>query len=318
MSAAVITAVNWEEDTNVVVRFDPFHRTTEPTTKPLPLTVSVNAGPPAPAVAGLKLVVVGTGLLIVKVRPLEVPPPGAGLNTVTEAVPAIAMSAAVIAAVNWVEDTNVVARFAPCHRTIEPATKLLPLMVSTKSVPPAIVEAGLRLVVAGTGLLIVRVPALEVPPPGADVNTVTDTVPAVAMSAAGIAALNLVEETYVVGRLAPFHCTTESLMKPLPLTVSVKAAPPAVRDVGLMLEITGTGGSLIVKVWALEVPPPGAGLNTVTEAVPAVAMSAAVIAAVSRVEETYVVVRPDPFHWTTELELKPLPLTVNVNPALPE
>jgi hypothetical protein len=38
---------------------------------------------------------------------------------------------------------------------------------------------------------------------------------------------------------------------------------------------------VIVKVCALEVPPPGAGFTTVTEAVPAVAMSAAVIAAVT-------------------------------------
>jgi hypothetical protein len=68
------------------------------------------------------------------------------------------------------------------------------------------------------------------------------------MSAAGIAAVNRVAETKVVVRFAPFHCTTESVTKPVPLTVSVKAAPPAVRDDGLMLEITGTGGSLIVKV----------------------------------------------------------------------
>jgi hypothetical protein len=150
------------------------------------------------------------------------------------------------------------------------------------------------------------------------VNTVTWAVPAVAMSEAGIAALNRVEETYVVVRLAPFHWTTESVAKPVPLTVSVKAAPPAVRDDGLMLEIAGTGGLLIVKVRALEVPPPGAGLNTVTWAVPATAMSAAVIAAVNRDEATYVVVRLAPFHWTTELELNPLPLTVSVNAALPE
>src|SRR5512146_1976334 len=130
---------------------------------------------------------------------------------------------------------------------------------------------------------IVSVRALEVPPPGADVNTVTLAVPRAAMSAAGIAALKRVEDTKVVGRSAPFQCTTESAMKPLPLTVNVKAAPPAVRAVGLMLEITGTGGSLIVKVRALEVPPPGAGLNTATWAIPAAAMSAAGIAAVKRV-----------------------------------
>ena len=38
---------------------------------------------------------------------------------------------------------------------------------------------------------------------------------------------------------------------------------------------------LIVNVCALEVPPPGAGLNTVTVAVPAVEMSDAVIVAVT-------------------------------------
>jgi hypothetical protein len=163
-----------------------------------------------------------------------------------------------------------------------------------------------------------KVWALEVPPPGAGVNTVTWTVPATAISEAGIAALNRVEETKVVVRFAPFHSTTEPLMKPLPLTVSVKAAAPAVREDGLMLEITGTGGSLIVKVRALEVPPPGVGLNTLTWAVPATAMSAAVIAAVNLVAETNVVARFAPFHWTTELELNPLPLTVKVNAALPE
>ncbi len=36
-----------------------------------------------------------------------------------------------------------------------------------------------------------------------------------------------------------------------------------------------------MKVWALDVPPPGVPLKTVTLAVPAVAMSAAVMEAVS-------------------------------------
>jgi len=37
----------------------------------------------------------------------------------------------------------------------------------------------------------------------------------------------------------------------------------------------------MVKVWAFEIPPPGAGLNTVTDAVPGRRMSIAGIAAVS-------------------------------------
>jgi len=92
------------------------------------------------------------------------------------------------------------------------------------------------------------------------------------MYEAGIATVNLVEDTKVVVGLSPFHCTTESGTKPVPVTVSVNAAPPAVRDVGLMLEIDGAGAFLIVKVRAVDVPPTGAGLYTVTLAVPAVDM----------------------------------------------
>ena len=87
----------------VVVRFDPFHRTTELAIKFDPLTVRVNPDPPAIALEGFRLVRAGTGFngFIVKVNALEVPPPGAGLNTVTDADPTAAMSAAVMEAVNW-------------------------------------------------------------------------------------------------------------------------------------------------------------------------------------------------------------------------
>ncbi len=44
------------------------------------------------------LVIVGIGLFIVNVALLDIPPPGVGLKTVTVAVPADAMSAAVILA----------------------------------------------------------------------------------------------------------------------------------------------------------------------------------------------------------------------------
>ena len=78
-------------------------------------------------------------------------------------------------------------------------------------------------------------------------------------------------------RLDPFQRTVDELTKLVPLTVSVKAAPPAVAEEGLRLVIVGTGLSdgLIVKVIPFEVPPPGVGLKTVTVAVPAVAISAA-------------------------------------------
>jgi hypothetical protein len=64
--------------------------------------------------------------------------------------------------------------------------------------------------------------------------------------------------------------------KLLPLTVSVNPALPAVALVGASAAIDGTGLALsMAKVDALEVPPPGVGLLTVTLPVPALAMSAA-------------------------------------------
>ena len=93
----------------------------------VPFTVSVKALPPAVTEEGVIDVVVGTGLLIVKVCPPDVPPPGAGLNTVTLAVPALAISAAVMLACRDVAETNVVVRSEPFHRTIEPAMKFVPV-----------------------------------------------------------------------------------------------------------------------------------------------------------------------------------------------
>src|SRR5207248_7057160 len=104
-----------------------FQRTTEPGTKLVPVTVSVNCAPPATTDAGASPVVVGAGFAIVKVCAFDVPPPGASVNTVTGAVPAVAMSGAEIVAVSCVADTYVVARTAPFQRTTEPGTKLVPV-----------------------------------------------------------------------------------------------------------------------------------------------------------------------------------------------
>ena len=151
MSDAGIDALNRVAETNVVVRFDPFQRITELETNPVPFTVSVNALHPATLLDGLRLVILGIGLLIVNVMELEVPPPLVGLNTVTWAVPATAMSDAGIDALNWVEDTNVVVRFEPFQRTTYPETNPLPFTVSVNAAPPAVAVEGLRLVIAGAG-----------------------------------------------------------------------------------------------------------------------------------------------------------------------
>src|SRR5262249_7669462 len=117
----------------------------------------------------------------------------------------------------------------------------VPLSVSVKDGPPAETEFGLKLVSVGTGLLTVNVTLLDVPPPGAGLKTVTCAVPATAMSPAGICAVNCVELTKVVGRSAPFQRTTEPLMKFVPVTVKVKAAPPVITAFGFKLVSVGAG-----------------------------------------------------------------------------
>src|SRR5215475_8974070 len=93
----------------------------------------------------------------------------------------------------------------------------------------------------GAAGVIVNDSAPDCPPPGLGVKTVTDAVPATAMSAAPIAARSCVALTYVVARSLPFHRTTELATKLLPVTVSVSAGPPAAALVGDRLLATGTG-----------------------------------------------------------------------------
>ena len=59
----------------VVVRFDPFHRTTEPWLKVLPFTVSVKTAPPVVALAGDNDWMTGAGDWTGKLYGVEVAPP---------------------------------------------------------------------------------------------------------------------------------------------------------------------------------------------------------------------------------------------------
>src|SRR5438477_7604228 len=103
MSAVVISACSWVLVTNVVARSLAFHRTTDELMKFVPVAVSVNPAPPATMLVGAMDVSVGLGFtVIVNVCALEAPPPGVGVNTVTDAVPPAAMSAVVIWAWSWV------------------------------------------------------------------------------------------------------------------------------------------------------------------------------------------------------------------------
>ena len=147
--------MTWELSTDTVGRSLPFHRTTELDTKPEPATAKVKDGPPTRAALGEIKLIVGMGLfplVMVKFAAFEVPPPGAELVTVTAAVPAVAMAAAGMAAVNCVALTNVVVRAVPPKLTVEAATKFVPLTVSVKAAPPATALFGEIVVIVGVGL----------------------------------------------------------------------------------------------------------------------------------------------------------------------
>ena len=145
--------------------------------------------------------------------------------------------------------------------------------------------------------------------------TVTLAVPAVAISEANIVVVICVLLTKVVALGAPLKLTVAPLMKPTPLTVSVNAAEPAAALEGKIELMVGTA-LLIVNETAFDVPP-DPGFVMVTGAVPAVAISAAVIAAVSCVAFTNVVVLAAPLNFTTDVDTKPVPFTVRVKAALP-
>jgi hypothetical protein len=203
-------------------------------------------------------VVVGTGFFTVKVCAPDVPPPGAGFTTVMESVPPTVMSTAGMVIVMVVLDTNVVANGAPLKSTVDDALKFVPVTVSVKLFPPAVVDVGETELVVGTGLFIVSVCAFDVPPPGVGLTTVIDAVPPTAMSAAGTVAVSCVDEANVVAKATPLKLTVDDAIKFVPVTVRMKDKPPAVVDAGLMETVVGTGllyVAYILQCSAEDVPP---------------------------------------------------------------
>jgi hypothetical protein len=317
MSAAGTTADNCVGLTTVVTSGTPLHSTTEPITKLVPVTVNVKPAPPPEAMVVERAVTTGTGSLTVNVDAADVPPPGAGLTTVTESVPPAAISAAGTVAVICVALTTVVTRGTPFQSTTVPVTKPLPVTVSVKPAVPAIADVCDDPVNTGTALLTVNVAAEDAPPPGVALKSVTESVPAVARSASGTVAVTSVELTNAVASATPFHCTTERLSRLVPITVSVNAALPVVAVFCESEVSVGTGLSIVKVTAGVDGPPPGKGLNTVIETVPAVVMSAAGTDAVTSVVLTTVVTRAAPFHSTTVPVSKLVPVTVRVKAALP-
>jgi len=136
------------------------------------------------------------------------------------------------------------------------------------------------------------------------------------MFAAGTLAVSCCEVLLnVVGKLTPFHCTTEHGRKFPPETLSVMPAVPAVALTGKSEAIVGAGsaaGAVTAKLKEFETAEP---FDTVMACVPWNAASAEEIRAVSCVALTNVVARGAPFQLTTELFTKSVPFTVSVRPV---
>jgi hypothetical protein len=216
-------------------------------------------------------------------------PLGAGVITVTGTFPTAAMSAAAIGAVTPFGPTKVVERALPFHCTTVQGNKLFPITESAKAPLPAAAFAGISELIDGTGKdagdVMVKVRELELI---AAPDTKTVAVPRDAVSAYVISALSCVALTNVVGRGEPFQFTTSPFTKFVPVTSNVKpvglqygveaiCVVEAEREVmvGTRIENASDG---------VDVPPPGAGVNTVTCAVAAVKISAAGINVLSCVE----------------------------------
>ena len=281
----------------------------------MPLTVRVKVAPPAVALVGEMEVMLGLRLSMVKVVAFDVPPPGVWVTTVTGTVPAAARSAAETDAVSLALLTKVVASGAPFQFMADAVfTKFEPFTVSVKVALPTVLLTGEMVVTAGTGLSMVKVCAFDAPPPGDGFETVTFTVPAVAMSVESIAAVTCAAFTKVVVRGEPPQRTVAPFTKLPPLTVSVKPEPPATALAGESDDAEGRGLSTL-KVAEFDAALPV--LITVTRLAPAAVRSPVGTVAVSSMSLTNVVARSAPFHCTIEPELKAEPFTVSVNDELP-
>jgi hypothetical protein len=239
----------------------------------------------------------------------EVAPPG--FTTVMDALPLAAIRFAGTEAQTCVVLSVVVVSAEPFQLSVAPAVKLVPLAHNVKAGPVATAEVGVRLVITGPAALMGNAEALDAAPPG--FTTVTLALPCNAIRSAVTAAVNCEPLTNVVEIALPFQSTVAPERNPVPFTVRVKAAPPAVAEVGLRLVIAGVA-ALIVKVAAADELAPG--FVTTTLAVPAAAIRLAGTAAVSCVALTNVVASAVPFQPTAAPDTNPVPLTVSVKAGL--
>src|SRR5579859_8229546 len=105
---------------------------------------------------------------------------------------------------------------------------------------------------AGGTVVTGKLRTLEVPPAEASLSTVTAMLPGVGICDAVTCAVNCVAESYVVGMAEPFQSTFAVGEKLLPVTVSWKLAPPAIKVDGASEVMAGAVWSVIVNCRAAD------------------------------------------------------------------
>ena len=142
------------------------------------------------------------------------------------------------------------------HDTVELGMKFLPFTVSVKPVLPVATAAGEIEVSVGMGFVIAKLIALELVEPPRTAVMLAE--PIFATSAAVTLAVSFVAETkVVVSEVADpaVQVTTSPLWKPVPFTVSVKAADAAVLLAGANVVRTGAIVEPMVTGKAVEAIP---------------------------------------------------------------
>lgn len=206
-----------------------------PLTKFAPFTVSVNPAPPAVTAGGVSDAIAGCGLSTV-----NTPAGTSGQPVLLKVMGPVTAPLGTVAVICVSLFRLKLADALLANFTAERPVKFAPVMVT---VVPARALAGLRLLTVGqaTAGLIVKLSALDEPPPGAGLKTVTAAVPPLATSLAEIAACNCVLLVKAVGRLLLFQRTTDPGVKFVPVSVKVKAGPPAVSEFWLSAVRVGAG-----------------------------------------------------------------------------
>ena len=260
-------------------------------------------------VDGVKLVIIGggNGGPIVNVTAFEVAP--FRFSTVTETGPVCVSSVAGIVPFKVVAFTNVVAIAVPLKTITEPCTKPVPVAVIAVALLFAGTVGGLTESNVNP-VWIVKFTGPATAPSG--FVTVTGAVPTVAIRLAGTSAFNVDTLTNVVCSVLPLNEATAPARKPVPFSVMVNPAPPAVAAAGLIevsangFTVNGTGSDAVES-----------RLITTTGNDPGTFNNPAGRFAVIWVALINIVVSAVPLNETTAPGLNPLPYTPRLNDGAP-